>query len=176
MSKRDGRQSKAFRTFAIKHWPYCQWCNKPLSLPTATTDHVVPLSRNGTNRIWNLILACRACNNERGHTLAENLPLGPRWFWPHQFHRRTYFYLPLTKQPQMIRCRSKVSADKLYAAVPLQVGVTIKNRPLKPDGKLVRTHYEPGDYMLIGEPQPNGDPLIFFTTRLAFEQDYDVVH
>ena len=35
---------------------------------SATVDHLVPISRGGSNRVKNTVLACRACNNARGAT------------------------------------------------------------------------------------------------------------
>jgi 5-methylcytosine-specific restriction endonuclease McrA len=44
---------------------------KPENPRTATIDHIVPLSKGGTNLLVNLRLAHRACNNERGNRSEE---------------------------------------------------------------------------------------------------------
>lgn len=50
--------------------PYC-WTNK-----SDTIDHVIPLSRGGTNNPDNLIAICRSCNSKkRDKTLREFKPL-----------------------------------------------------------------------------------------------------
>jgi 5-methylcytosine-specific restriction protein A len=56
-----------------KHWKKqlfeniksCFWCNKELTLETATVEHKIPLSKGGSNRNDNITLACRECNAKR---------------------------------------------------------------------------------------------------------------
>lgn len=43
--------------------PVCPYCNQR---PSNTVDHVVPLSRGGTNDESNLIPACVSCNSQKG--------------------------------------------------------------------------------------------------------------
>jgi len=44
----------------------CYWCRRPFDGPQdATADHVVPLSRGGSNRLANIVLACHDCNARR---------------------------------------------------------------------------------------------------------------
>lgn len=38
----------------------CLYCDHPIAV--GTFDHVVPQSKGGARTIWNLALACRACN------------------------------------------------------------------------------------------------------------------
>lgn len=45
---------------------HCHWCGSTLTMATATTEHLVPLSKGGTNEVKNLALACEKCNHERG--------------------------------------------------------------------------------------------------------------
>lgn len=69
--------------------PVCHYCKSKLVLPDgsggrpagvsrgmllATLDHVVPLSRGGTDDFGNLVAACRQCN----HVKAD-LVLGVEW-------------------------------------------------------------------------------------------------
>jgi 5-methylcytosine-specific restriction endonuclease McrA len=49
----------------------CCYCgrvtnNIPFSKLQATLEHVIPKSRGGTNDYDNLVMACSACNNNRG--------------------------------------------------------------------------------------------------------------
>lgn len=46
----------------------CAYCQKHLCEKTATRDHVIPLSRGGSNGIANIVLACSTCNS-RKHTM-----------------------------------------------------------------------------------------------------------
>lgn len=44
----------------------CRCCGIPLTVCTATVDHVVPTSRGGGDALNNLVLACSACNSVKG--------------------------------------------------------------------------------------------------------------
>ena len=49
----------------------CHWCNNRMTFkrvndPTfCTIDHVIPRSKGGSNKLRNLVLACKWCNNTR---------------------------------------------------------------------------------------------------------------
>lgn len=77
--KRRAHTQKKFRCHALRCHPYCQWCECSLTPETATTDHLVPLSRGGSNRWDNLCLACVGCNRRRKNDLPVKAPTGPRW-------------------------------------------------------------------------------------------------
>lgn len=47
----------------------CHWCKLRVKPNVATIDHLVPLSRGGTNKMKNLVLACSPCNAARGNEL-----------------------------------------------------------------------------------------------------------
>lgn len=49
----------------------CRWCGQDLVRSSATIDHVVARSAGGSNEIGNTVLACRACNEVRGHEQAR---------------------------------------------------------------------------------------------------------
>jgi hypothetical protein len=78
-SRRHPHSLKRFRLQALEVYPYCQWCQCPLAHNTATTDHLIPLSRGGTNAWENLCLACHSCNQARRNNLPHREPSGPRW-------------------------------------------------------------------------------------------------
>lgn len=44
----------------------CQYCLKHIPYSEATKDHWYPKSRGGTNDDFNIVLACRTCNNVKG--------------------------------------------------------------------------------------------------------------
>ncbi len=52
-----------------KYGMKCFWCGTSLTPETITIDHYIPLSRGGSNKIKNLRLACRRCNQNRGNAL-----------------------------------------------------------------------------------------------------------
>jgi 5-methylcytosine-specific restriction endonuclease McrA len=43
----------------------CQYCLKHIPMSHATKDHVYPKSQGGSNDDFNLVLACRECNNAK---------------------------------------------------------------------------------------------------------------
>lgn len=43
----------------------CAYCGTELNKTTVTRDHVIPLSRGGSNWPANLVPACRSCNNSK---------------------------------------------------------------------------------------------------------------
>lgn len=48
----------------------CHWCQKPFTNPReATLEHLIPLSKGGSNRLDNLALACEPCNQARKNSL-----------------------------------------------------------------------------------------------------------
>lgn len=54
-----------FRSLAAAHGPMCHYCAVPLTVHTATRDHIVPRCRDGRSTPENVVLACQPCNNEK---------------------------------------------------------------------------------------------------------------
>ena len=46
----------------------CLYCRKYLERDKASLEHLIPLSKGGTNHKDNLALACKACNSHRGNS------------------------------------------------------------------------------------------------------------
>ena len=55
--------------------PRCFWCRRNLTIETATFEHIIPLSRGGTNGRDNEAIACEDCNKGRGN----KLPTRTKW-------------------------------------------------------------------------------------------------
>jgi len=58
----------------------CYYCEKPMTLDlghwnTATRDHVIPKSKGGPSKAWNIVAACHLDNQRK-----SNKPLSV--FWP----------------------------------------------------------------------------------------------
>jgi 5-methylcytosine-specific restriction endonuclease McrA len=49
----------------------CKYCMCPLLLQTVTEDHVVPVSRGGTDYIDNIVASCHLCNSRKKAKPAE---------------------------------------------------------------------------------------------------------
>ncbi len=60
------RQSWARRAEQVKNrdGATCRYCGQPA--PDGQVDHVIPLSRGGTDDLSNLAWACRSCNASKG--------------------------------------------------------------------------------------------------------------
>ena len=56
-----------------KYGMQCFWCSAALTTQTLTIDHYIPLSRGGSNKIKNLRLSCRICNQNRGNALPSEV-------------------------------------------------------------------------------------------------------
>jgi transcription elongation factor Elf1 len=50
---------------------FCFWCNAQLTLASSTLEHKIPLARGGLDNANNRVLACKKCNNSRGHNMPE---------------------------------------------------------------------------------------------------------
>jgi len=59
----------------------CQFCGRPQAAlrqrECLTRDHLVPLSRGGTNSWSNVLTACSACNARKGNHLPEEIGMAP---------------------------------------------------------------------------------------------------
>ncbi len=50
--------------------PCCHWCKAAFaSFEDTTADHVVPLSKGGSNGDDNIVLSCDSCNQSRGNNV-----------------------------------------------------------------------------------------------------------
>ncbi|QKQ77901.1 HNH endonuclease [Nostoc sp. TCL240-02] len=60
------------RKLLIERYGYqCFWCGCDLAPETLTIDHLIPLSKGGSNKLNNLRTACKGCNNKRGDAMPE---------------------------------------------------------------------------------------------------------
>ena len=59
----------------------CQYCGRHMTefrtRESLTRDHLVPLSRGGTNEWTNVITACSPCNTRKGSRLPEEIGMHP---------------------------------------------------------------------------------------------------
>lgn len=45
----------------------CFYCSKALHWDCKTIDHVIPRSKGGSDKSWNLVICCYECNAEKGN-------------------------------------------------------------------------------------------------------------
>lgn len=48
----------------------CAYCSIPLTVATATMDHIVPLSRGGKTTMSNIVVSCQSCNTQKSSQIA----------------------------------------------------------------------------------------------------------
>lgn len=76
MKSRDPRRTARAKARLLAADPYCCYCRRPLAYdhPTlglvpnryCSIDHLLPVSRGGTDDPRNLVLACSGCNGSKG--------------------------------------------------------------------------------------------------------------
>ena len=78
--RRFRRQVTNTFLFARDHYR-CEFCGRPQSSlkprECLTRDHLVPLSRGGTNAWTNVVTACSTCNARKGNHLPEEVGMHP---------------------------------------------------------------------------------------------------
>jgi 5-methylcytosine-specific restriction endonuclease McrA len=63
--KKQNRTASLRQIYSI-YKGVCQFCLKDIPYSKATKDHVIPRSMGGVNNDYNLVLACKPCNNKKG--------------------------------------------------------------------------------------------------------------
>lgn len=71
--KKDSRHGhpRQQRAKMLRKQRHCHWCQKRLTLGNSTVEHVIPLHRGGLDNANNRVLACKPCNQSRGHNMPE---------------------------------------------------------------------------------------------------------
>lgn len=74
--KQRGDDRRSCRAEKQERWNrgprVCCWCGTAFAtIADATVEHVLPLSRGGSNRVENIRLACQPCNRARGSAIAS---------------------------------------------------------------------------------------------------------
>lgn len=80
LNRRARRYRRELRHSLFARDPHCFWCQTTLTLlgdsdNRATLDHLIPISKGGSNSEDNQVLACYACNQDRKNTL----PAKTKW-------------------------------------------------------------------------------------------------
>ncbi|WP_381421791.1 HNH endonuclease [Sphingorhabdus arenilitoris] len=75
---------KALRSAMKIHGGNCFYCNKAMKGEPSldwTLDHVEPTVLGGKSDLFNLVIACKPCNNKKGHQPIDafNPKAGKKW-------------------------------------------------------------------------------------------------
>lgn len=62
----EGKLTAKFINTLMTSHPYCEYCNGTNSL---SIEHIVPLSRGGSNLPDNITVSCKSCNSSKGSKL-----------------------------------------------------------------------------------------------------------
>ena len=89
---------------------FCAYCGGRFHADDLTREHIVPVSRGGTDSWMNCITACRACNGRKGNRLPEEAHM-VLMYLP---------YVPSLHEDMILRGRRIVAdqMDFLLASVP----------------------------------------------------------
>jgi CRISPR/Cas system Type II protein with McrA/HNH and RuvC-like nuclease domain len=73
-------RAKSLEELVLFGWgEQCAYCDRVLTVFTSTIDHVIPRSRGGTDRIENLVPACKQCNLEKANLPLERFLFSRGW-------------------------------------------------------------------------------------------------
>jgi 5-methylcytosine-specific restriction endonuclease McrA len=67
------KNNKINRDLYNKYGGRCVYCGNPVTFQEATKDHRVPKSKGGGNFKYNLLLACKDCNQYKGDNINDRV-------------------------------------------------------------------------------------------------------
>jgi hypothetical protein len=96
-AKRKWRQS------IKEHWDYeCAYCGETENL---TLDHITPRSKGGTDRVTNVLCACKECNISKGHQMWSDWYLNQEFFTTERLSK-------------IVEWQKKIADNELYVYRP----------------------------------------------------------
>jgi predicted restriction endonuclease len=96
-AKRKWRQS------IKEHWDYeCAYCGSEENL---TLDHITPRSKGGSDRVTNVLCACKECNISKGHQM-----------WSDWYLNREFF--TTERLSKIVEWQKKIADNELYVYRP----------------------------------------------------------
>lgn len=141
------QQGKLFgyevREYLLEKWDrkcaYCGKSNIPLEI-----EHIIPKSRGGSNRISNLAIACRSCNQKKGNLTAEE-------FGYPKIQSKSK--LPLKDAAMMNATRWTLHNHLKKTGLPVECGTGARTKKQRIEHKLPKTHYF--DACCVGASTPS---------------------
>jgi len=102
-AKRKWRQS------IKEHWDYeCAYCGETENL---TLDHITPRSKGGTDRVTNVLCACKECNTSKGHQMWSDWYLNQEFFTTERLSK-------------IVEWQKKIADNELYVYRPRRNNLT----------------------------------------------------
>jgi hypothetical protein len=102
-AKRKWRQS------IKEHWDYeCAYCGSEENL---TLDHITPRSKGGSDRVTNVLCACKECNNSKGHQMWSD------WYLNQEF-------FATERLSKIVEWQKKIADNELYVYRPRRNNLT----------------------------------------------------
>ncbi len=102
-AKRKWRQS------IKEHWNCeCAYCGETENL---TLDHITPRSRGGSDRVTNVLCACKECNISKGHQMWSDWYLNQEFFTTERLSK-------------IVEWQKKIADNELYVYRPRRNNLT----------------------------------------------------
>jgi hypothetical protein len=102
-AKRKWRQS------IKEHWDYeCAYCGETENL---TLDHITPRSKGGSDRVTNVLCACKECNTSKGHQM-----------WSDWYLNQDFF--ATERLSKIVEWQKKIVDNELYVYRPRRNNLT----------------------------------------------------
>jgi len=124
------------RAYLLNKWEgKCAYCGKEGSLEI---EHLVPRSRGGSNRVSNLVVACRACNTKKGtQTLEEFLAKKPAQLRQIQAQLK----IPLHDTAAVNATKYKLLEELKRFGYPVEIGSGAQTSFNRQQQKLDKAHW-----------------------------------
>ena len=72
---RNTKSSRASKKLMLSINPFCILCGGKVTKENASCEHVIPISKGGTNHWYNLGLSHKECNQQRGDKPLTNIQM-----------------------------------------------------------------------------------------------------
>ena len=86
----------------------CFYCNEKFDIEHVTTDHFIPLSKGGSNRTSNKVLACVWCNRDKKNLSVLEFYKLKGWAVPDKIKTKLQNIKLLLKRPEIKNKREKL--------------------------------------------------------------------
>jgi hypothetical protein len=100
---------RKWRQSIKEEWDYqCAYCGSEENL---TLDHITPRSKGGTDRVTNVLCACKECNTTKGHQMWSDWYLNQEFFTTERLSK-------------IVEWQKKIADNELYVYRPRRNNLT----------------------------------------------------